>query len=163
MISFVSSICYRPTDLCILIKRMLVFENFSFFIKFLPTEAIDLQFYYYDYSKIVLPQLLHKVHISWFFCVVFLIKVRKSRNVFFEATFPPKKWTNKFYFTTMKPQVDLFSFVFWRKLKTPTRHFKINWPLRAYCSHIYIYCDVGCILGQNCSPLPSFIISINDH
>ena len=30
----------------------------------------------------------------------------------------------------MKPQVYLFSFVFWRKLKTPKRHFKINWPLR---------------------------------
>ena len=29
----------------------------------------------------------------------------------------------------MKPQVDLFSFVFWRKLKTPKRHFEINWPL----------------------------------
>ena len=41
----------------------------------------------------------------------------------------PQKWTNEFYFTTMKPQVDLFSFVFWRKLKTPKRHFKIIWPL----------------------------------
>ena len=24
---------------------------------------------------------------------------------------------------------DMFSFVFWKKLKTPKRHFKINWPL----------------------------------
>ena len=29
----------------------------------------------------------------------------------------------------MKHQVDLFSFVFWRKLKTAKRHFEINWPL----------------------------------
>ena len=40
-----------------------------------------------------------------------------------------QKRTNKFYFTTMKPQVDLFLFVFWRKLKTPKRYFEINWPL----------------------------------
>ena len=24
---------------------------------------------------------------------------------------------------------DMFSFVFWKKLKTPKRHFEINWPL----------------------------------
>ena len=29
----------------------------------------------------------------------------------------------------MIPQVDLFSFVFWKNLKTPKRHFEINWPL----------------------------------
>ena len=30
----------------------------------------------------------------------------------------------------MKPQVDMFSFIFWKKLKTPnTRRFEINWPL----------------------------------
>ena len=38
----------------------------------------------------------------------------------------PKKRTKKFDFTTMIPQVDLFSFVFWEKLKTPKRHFEIN-------------------------------------
>ena len=37
-----------------------------------------------------------------------------------------KKRTSKFDFTTMIPQVDLFSLVFWRKLKTPKRHFEIN-------------------------------------
>ena len=37
-----------------------------------------------------------------------------------------KKRTNKFDFTTMIPQVDLFTFVFWRKLKTPKRHFEVN-------------------------------------
>ena len=40
---------------------MLVFENFTFFIKFFRTEAIDKQFYYYGYSKIVLTQF----HTNW--------------------------------------------------------------------------------------------------
>ena len=42
-----------------------------------------------------------------------------------------KHWpyTYEFNFTTMIPQVDLFSFIFWKKLKTPKRHFEINWPL----------------------------------
>ena len=30
----------------------------------------------------------------------------------------------------MIPQVDLFPFVFWKKLKKPKRHFEINWPLQ---------------------------------
>ena len=55
-------------------------------------------------------------------------KVRQSRNEFCKPTLLPK---NEFDFTTMIPQVDLFSFVFWKKLKTPKRHFEINWPLSA--------------------------------
>ena len=42
----------------------------------------------------------------------------------------PKIRTKKFDFTTMTPQVDWFSFVFWEKLKTPKRHFQINLPLK---------------------------------
>ena len=38
----------------------------------------------------------------------------------------PKNQGEKFDFTTMIPQVDLFSFVFWEKLKTLERHFEIN-------------------------------------
>ena len=38
----------------------------------------------------------------------------------------PTNRTKKFDCTTMIPQVDLFSFVFWEKLKTPKRHFEIN-------------------------------------
>ena len=38
----------------------------------------------------------------------------------------PKKRTKKIDFTTMIPQVDVFSFVFWEVLKTPKRHFEIN-------------------------------------
>ena len=30
----------------------------------------------------------------------------------------------------MVPQVELFSFAFWKNLKTPKRHFEMNWPLR---------------------------------
>ena len=40
-----------------------------------------------------------------------------------------KKRTNKFDYTTMIPQVNLFSFLFWRKLKTPKTHMEIIWPL----------------------------------
>ena len=41
----------------------------------------------------------------------------------------PKTRTKQFDFSTMIPQVDLFSFVFGEKLKTPKRHFEIKWPL----------------------------------
>ena len=39
------------------------------------------------------------------------------------------------------PLVDLFSFVFWRTLKTPKRHFEINWPLAVWKNpwHLKIY------------------------
>ena len=57
------------------------------------------------------------------------LKFRKNRNAFFQANVSSKKWTNKFYFTTLKPQVDLFSFIFLEKLKNPKSHFEINWPL----------------------------------
>ena len=52
-----------------------------------------------------------------------MLKVRQSRNDFFKPTILLK---NEFDFTTMIPQVDLFSFVFWKKSKTPRKHFKIN-------------------------------------
>ena len=38
----------------------------------------------------------------------------------------PKEQTKKFDFTKMTPQVDLFSFVFCEKLKTPKSHSEIN-------------------------------------
>ena len=37
----------------------------------------------------------------------------------------PKNERKKSDLSTMIPQVDLFSFIFWRKLKTPKRHFEI--------------------------------------
>ena len=58
-------------------------------------------------------------------------KGQKNSKWIFQADVSSKKRMNEFYFTTMKPQVDLFSFFFWRKLKTPKRHFEINWPLAA--------------------------------
>ena len=36
-----------------------------------------------------------------------------------------KKRTKEFDFTTMIPQIDLFSLVFWTKSKTPKNHFEI--------------------------------------
>ena len=40
----------------------------------------------------------------------------------------PKKQTIKFDFTTMVPQVELFSFVLWKNWRHQ-KHFGINWPL----------------------------------
>ena len=37
----------------------------------------------------------------------------------------------------MKPQIDLFLFFFWRKLRTPKRHFEIIWPLPTRCFSIF--------------------------
>ena len=51
--------------------------------------------------------------------------------MFLMSLISSKKWTKEFYFTTMIPQVDLFSFVFWRKYKTPKNHFEITWPLES--------------------------------
>ena len=57
----------------------------------------------------------------------FYLKVRKSRNDFFKPKFLPKKRTNGFDFTTIyDTSGELFSFVFWKKFKTPKRRFKIN-------------------------------------
>ena len=77
--------------------------------------------------------------VSWFnlvasFCNVWftnliIIKGQTKSKWFFQADVSSKKQTNEFDFTTMKPQVDLFSFLFWKKLKAPKRHSKINWPL----------------------------------
>ena len=58
---------------------------------------------------------------------MYILKVRQSRNDFFKSTFLPKnEQTKEFDFTTMIPQVDLFSFVIWKKLKTPKGYFEIN-------------------------------------
>ena len=39
----------------------------------------------------------------------------------------------------MTLRVDLFSFVFWEKLKPPKRHFEINWPLDDLKTEIHFY------------------------
>ena len=57
-----------------------------------------------------------------------LLKFSYFRNGFLRSSIFSEKQTNEFDFTAMIPQVDLFSFVFWRKLTTPKRHFEINRP-----------------------------------
>ena len=56
------------------------------------------------------------------------LKVSKTRKQIVKpaAANSSKKRTNEFDFTTMIPQVDLFTFVFWKKLKTLKGHFEIN-------------------------------------
>ena len=58
-----------------------------------------------------------------------LTKGQTKSKRFFLANISSKKRKNKFNFTTMIPQVDFFSFGFWRKLKIPKLYFKIDWPL----------------------------------
>ena len=53
---------------------------------------------------------------------------------FFQSDDSSKKWMNEFDFTAMIPQVNLCSFVFWKKSKTPKNHFEINWPLEGTSS-----------------------------
>ena len=53
------------------------------------------------------------------------LKVRQIRNYFFKPTFFPKNERTNLTLLL----VDLFAFVFWKKVKTPKRHFEINWPL----------------------------------
>jgi hypothetical protein len=53
------------------------------------------------------------------------LKVRQIWNDFFKLTILPKnERTNSTLLL-----VNLFSFVFWMKVKTPKIHFEINWPL----------------------------------
>ena len=62
-------------------------------------------------------------------CGIFIVtKGQTTWKWFFQADVSSKKRTNEFNFTTMKPQVDLFSFVCWRKL----RHFEFIWPLEEW-------------------------------
>ena len=62
---------------------------------------------------------------------------------FFQAKVSSKKRTNEFYFTTMIPHFDLFSFVFWKKLKTPKIHFEINGPLDKRIYELTVLCIFG--------------------
>ena len=57
---------------------------------------------------------------------MYVSKGQLISKVLFGILNSPKKRTKKFDFTTMIPQVDLFFFIFWEKLKTPKRHFEIN-------------------------------------
>ena len=62
-------------------------------------------------------------------CLSCIIKGQLISKWFLGSSISSKKRTNKFDFTTMIPQVDMFSFVFLRKSTTPKKRFEINWPL----------------------------------
>ena len=64
--------------------------------------------------------------------VGFLAKRQLISKRFLGSSISSKKRTNELDFSTMIPQVDLFLFVFWRKLTTPKNHFEINWPFIQY-------------------------------
>ena len=52
----------------------------------------------------------------------FMLKVRQIRNDFFKLTFLPKNERTNLTLLL----VDLFSFVFWKKVKTQKRHLEMN-------------------------------------
>ena len=56
----------------------------------------------------------------------YIVKGQIISKGFLMSSISSKKRTKEFDFTTMIPQVDWFSFVFWRKSKTPKNHFEIN-------------------------------------
>ena len=66
-----------------------------------------------------------------------LSKGQRNSSWFFQADVSSKKRMSEFYFITKTPQVDLFLFVFWRKLKISKRHFEINWPLVP--TYVYLF------------------------
>ena len=67
------------------------------------------------------------------FFEVLILKVRKIQNDFSSQCFFKK--TNKkirlYYLLTC------FLFIFWKKVKTPRRHFEINWPLASESTKKY--------------------------
>ena len=87
----------------------------------------------------------------------------QSKQLFIQASIASQKRTHEFNFTTMTPQVDLFSFVFGKKLKKTKRHFKINWhcvtkkcmPSIAIC-YSSLKGSFNNYLDQN---LPDFLLS----
>ena len=69
------------------------------------------------------------------------LKVRQIRNDFFKPTFLPKNVrTNSTLLL-----VNLFSFIFWKTVKTPKRHFEINWPLMP--GYIFDIFAILCVIG----------------
>ena len=102
--------------------------------------TINISYLYYCFLSgwLNLLEFYHFIFISkkcanlLFILSIFLILFSWKRSEKVEMIFSSRCFlqkTNELYFTTMKPQVDLFSFVFWRKLKTAKRHFEIIWPL----------------------------------
>ena len=68
------------------------------------------------HTEIIFIKCIEKENLHW------LTKGQTKSKRFFQADVSSTKRTNEFYFTTMKPRVDLFLFVLWKKLKTPKRH-----------------------------------------
>ena len=61
--------------------------------------------------------------------ILFCLKVRQSQNDFFKPMFLPKNKQSNSTSLLWNREVDMFPFVFWKKLKTSKRHFEITWTL----------------------------------
>ena len=66
-----------------------------------------------------------------------LLKVKQSRKYVFKPTFLPKNKQTNSTLLLWYLSLTFFLFVFWKKLKTPKRHFEINWPLRIHTTQIF--------------------------
>ena len=80
-----------------------------------------------------------------------MLKVRQIRNDFFKSTFLLKnERTNSTLLL-----VDLFSFVFWKKVKTQKRDFEINRPLGIYNEKTFVINEMR--LQQNFNPIATLL------
>ena len=108
------------------------FWNYIFHGKSTNKEKSTKHTYFYWKNKIAIKISIYFKFKQLIVCIICVrAKGQTTSKLFFQTDVSSKKWMKEFFFTTMKPQVDLFSFVFWRKLKTPKRHFEITWPLES--------------------------------
>ena len=134
---------------------MLVFESFTFLIKFFPTEAIDQQFCYYDYSKIVLPQLYTKCIFHDFFGVQYFLqtywlilinRVFQKSQFFISYKLPSLSVVQKISMSTT--YVNKFSFGFPCPFQDP-------WIIKSYA----ILGGVECTVHPNSSAVQIHVTS----
>ena len=107
--------------LCVTSNRMhfrtIPFHSFLTFSFLGGTAVVD--------ERVHLRVVAHLRLFSFCFVLDRIIKVRKIRNDFIKPTFLPKNEKTNLSLLL----VDFFLFVFWKKVKTPKRHLKINRPL----------------------------------
>ena len=96
--------------------------------EFMNTRGLILRVVLYRSKNSEIEIFVLKCFDLWWWCH---LKVRQIRNDLFKPTFLPKNERKN----SILLLVDLFSFIIWKKVETPKRHFEINWPL--VCSDLY--------------------------
>ena len=98
----ISGLKFRVSKLTFSCLKMMVKSGLEFILKL--TEPLQ---------SCCCPVQKSRAELAW------QVKGQLISKWFFGSSISSKKRTNKFDSTTMMPQVDLFLFVFWRKLITP--------------------------------------------